>query len=143
MGVPWPSFPSRLDADAARYGTRADEAQRNHGVDYKALSHALRALDQMEELFDTGKIVFPRPQGEKLVRVSEAKYPGPSLSKLSRQASAEVDAKRANALYVGVYDEGFAKKSCLTVMDAEKGGTIRRRGGRNQKNFLRWSMVTM
>lgn len=112
-GVPMAEFSARLDADVARYGTRADEAQRNHGVDYKALSHALRALDQMEELFDTGKIVFPLATREKLVRVKRGEIPWPELEQVILARLAEVDAKRANALYVGVYDEAFAKKILL------------------------------
>ncbi|MDR1658765.1 MAG: nucleotidyltransferase domain-containing protein, partial [Desulfovibrio sp.] len=49
----------RVEADMRRYGARAEEAERNEGLDFKALSHALRALDQMEELLQTGGIVFP------------------------------------------------------------------------------------
>ena len=41
------------------YGGRARLAEQNKGLDYKALSHAVRALIQMEELLIYGKITFP------------------------------------------------------------------------------------
>ena len=46
--------------EAARcYGARAEETQRGEGIDFKTLSHALRALEQMEGLLQTSKIIFP------------------------------------------------------------------------------------
>jgi hypothetical protein len=41
------------------YGKRALEAERNQGVDWKALSHAVRVGREALELFETGRIVFP------------------------------------------------------------------------------------
>ena len=51
--VRMPELIRRVEADMRRYGARAEEAERNEGLDFKALSHALRALDQMEELLQT------------------------------------------------------------------------------------------
>lgn len=44
---------------ASAYGERARKAMELNGQDYKALSHALRAVYEAEELVDTGKITFP------------------------------------------------------------------------------------
>jgi len=41
------------------YGSRAIAAKNNENIDWKALSHALRAAFQLEELYTTGNIVFP------------------------------------------------------------------------------------
>ena len=41
------------------YGKRALEAERNQGVDWKALSHAVRVGREALELLETGRIVFP------------------------------------------------------------------------------------
>jgi hypothetical protein len=41
------------------YGHRALQAERNEGVDWKALSHAVRVGREALELFETGRIVFP------------------------------------------------------------------------------------
>lgn len=45
--VRMPEMIRRVEADMQRYGARAEEAERNERLDFKALSHALRALDQM------------------------------------------------------------------------------------------------
>ena len=41
------------------YGARAKQAEQNKGIDFKAVSHAIRAAMQLEELYTTGKIIFP------------------------------------------------------------------------------------
>lgn len=48
------------------YGRRAQMAETNNGVDWKALMHAVRVGNQSIELFDTGHITFPRPEAEYL-----------------------------------------------------------------------------
>ncbi|HUV84322.1 MAG TPA: hypothetical protein VMV86_01355, partial [Methanosarcinales archaeon] len=42
-----------------RYGDRARLAEKNEGVDWKALSHALRVCYEAQELLSTGKVTFP------------------------------------------------------------------------------------
>ena len=51
------------------YGHRALLAEKNEGVDWKALSHAVRVGRQAEELLDTGHITFPRPERERLLAI--------------------------------------------------------------------------
>jgi hypothetical protein len=41
------------------YGHRAKLAEQNQGVDWKALSHSLRAAYQLQSIFNEGDIVFP------------------------------------------------------------------------------------
>lgn len=41
------------------YGTRAEEARRNEGIDWKAISHAMRAADEVEQILVNGEIRFP------------------------------------------------------------------------------------
>lgn len=53
----------------AEYGHRALEAEKNQGVDWKALSHAVRIAEQGIELLDTGKITFPRPNRHHLMDI--------------------------------------------------------------------------
>jgi predicted nucleotidyltransferase len=43
----------------ASYGDRTAAAERQHGVDWKALSHAVRVGREAIELFTTGRLVFP------------------------------------------------------------------------------------
>jgi len=52
-------FCKRIEKDYRKYGSRARKAEKNEGIDWKALSHAVRALFQMEKLIDEGYILYP------------------------------------------------------------------------------------
>lgn len=51
------------------YGKRALMAEKNEGIDWKALSHAIRVNSEAKELLETSKITFPRPDRELLLAV--------------------------------------------------------------------------
>jgi hypothetical protein len=51
------------------YGSRALKAEKNEGIDWKALSHAVRVNNQGIELLNTGHITFPRPDRELLLSI--------------------------------------------------------------------------
>lgn len=119
-------FLSRLDVEISNYGTRAEDALKNRGVDYKALSHALRALDQMEELFDIGRIVFPLKNRDKIMRVKSGEIPWTELEPIILEKIEKVAHKHNNARYVGHYDKKLAEQillSCygLRIMPASAG----------------------
>lgn len=60
------------------YGHRALAAERNEGVDWKALSHAVRIARQAIELLKTGEVQFPRPDAKDLlaIKLGERPYQG-------------------------------------------------------------------
>lgn len=51
------------------YGARAHKAHLAGGVDWKALSHAVRVNHEALELLRTGRITFPRPERELLLKI--------------------------------------------------------------------------
>lgn len=55
----------------ATYGTRAKEAAENKGIDWKAISHALRAAYQTKEILIEGKITYPLKQATILREIKE------------------------------------------------------------------------
>jgi hypothetical protein len=110
----------RVEADMRRYGARAEEAERNEGLDCKALSHALRALDQMEELLQTGKIVFPLRSRVELIAVKEGRYPWREIEPRILERLEAVDALRQSAPFTGVYDAAFAEACVLACYDGNK-----------------------
>lgn len=57
------------------YGHRARQAESNQGVDWKALSHAVRVARQAIELLQTGAVVFPRPEAEHLLAIKLGQLP--------------------------------------------------------------------
>ena len=116
--VRMPELIRRVEADMLRYGARAEEAQRNEGLDFKALSHALRALEQMEELLQTGKIIFPLKNRKELIDVKEGKYSWRKLEPRILQRLETVDAMREQSAFAGMYDAGFAEeciRACYNI----------------------------
>jgi hypothetical protein len=57
------------------YGSRALQAERNEGVDWKALSHAVRVGREAVELYETGAIVFPLRCADRLLRIKRGVLP--------------------------------------------------------------------
>lgn len=51
------------------YGNRAKKAHLAGGIDWKALSHAVRVNSEALELLSTGRITFPRPDREMLLNI--------------------------------------------------------------------------
>lgn len=58
----------------ADYGHRAEQAKTNQGVDWKALSHAVRVGEQAIEYLTTGFMTFPRPNADHLCRIKTGEY---------------------------------------------------------------------
>lgn len=53
------------------YGERSKLAEKNKGIDWKAISHAIRAAGQLIELFTYNTITFPRPEADLLIKVKK------------------------------------------------------------------------
>lgn len=51
------------------YGHRAKLAEKNSGIDWKAVSHAVRAALQVRELLTRGTITFPLPEAETVMAI--------------------------------------------------------------------------
>jgi hypothetical protein len=51
------------------YGERALQAERNEGIDWKALSHAVRVGREALELLKTGRITFPLPCAAEILKI--------------------------------------------------------------------------
>lgn len=57
------------------YGKRTEIAMESGGIDWKALSHAVRVVDQLNELLETGFIHFPLKNAEYIKKVKYAEIP--------------------------------------------------------------------
>ena len=58
------------------YGARAEKAAKNEGIDWKAVSHAIRAAYQLKEILEDGTITFPLKEADyvKQVKTGELDY---------------------------------------------------------------------
>ena len=59
----------RLELMFASYGARALKAERNEGVDHKAVSHAIRAGCQMRDIFSKGSFKYPLDETDFILKV--------------------------------------------------------------------------
>ena len=57
----------------SHYSQRTIDAAKNEGIDWKALSHAVRVGHQALEFLKTGQITFPRPEAQHLLAIKSAK----------------------------------------------------------------------
>jgi len=100
-----PYFASLKDARAiyarvlGEYGIRALQAERDEGVDWKALSHAVRVGTEAIELLTTGNITFPLPNAAHVLAIKTGR-------RHYREVSEEIE-----ALLAGVEDA--AERSSL------------------------------
>jgi predicted nucleotidyltransferase len=64
------------------YGNRARLAEKNEGVDFKALYHSVRVGREAYELLTTGHITFPRPEAELLLKIRKGELPYAEIAEL-------------------------------------------------------------
>ena len=71
----------------AEVGARALKAERNEGIDWKAMSHALRAAEQVRQILVEGTIVFPLHNAKflKQVKAGELGYSSIVAPELERR----------------------------------------------------------
>ena len=75
------------------YGHRSLAAEKNEGIDWKAMSHAVRVGNQAIELLQTGVITFPRPEAEFLLRIKKGEIPYAVIGELLEQLLVKVEEK--------------------------------------------------
>lgn len=64
----------RCEKQAAKYGSRSHKARAASGSDWKAISHALRVIDQAIDILNGKILEFPRPLAPFYRDVKEGKY---------------------------------------------------------------------
>lgn len=74
------------------YGQRALQAERNEGVDWKALSHAVRVGREALELLRTGKITFPLPDAAEILSIKSGELPYETVAAAIDQLLIDVEA---------------------------------------------------
>lgn len=110
-------FAQRINRDFERYGERARLAEQDNGVDFKAISHAFRAITQMEQILRLGRITFPLAAADALKAVKRGDVPWKdceanlleSLETLKQlqdnTPSIPADTNLIESFILGLYDE--------------------------------------
>jgi hypothetical protein len=93
---------------ATQYGERARLAADNEGVDWKAMSHALRAAYQVKELLLDGTMTFPRPEAALLYAVKLGNIDFKSVQEELERTMREVEILSERSLLPEEADPKFA-----------------------------------
>ena len=61
----------RIEKMYEGYGDRARQAERNEGVDWKAVSHAFRAAYQAKEIYENGTVTYPLIKRDLILKIKQ------------------------------------------------------------------------
>jgi predicted nucleotidyltransferase len=89
------------------YGQRALQAERSEGVDWKALSHAVRVGREALELFETGRISFPLPYASEILSIKRGERPYEAVAETIEGLLVSVEAAAATSSLPEEPDQGF------------------------------------
>ncbi|MGL4521336.1 MAG: DNA polymerase beta superfamily protein [Bacilli bacterium] len=104
------------------YGERARKAEANEGIDWKALSHAMRGGYQLQEIFKTGDLVYPLKDRETILKVKLGQLPFKDVQELLNDVVNDVESLIAVAKRNGFQstpDLEFWDKFCDDVYSDE------------------------
>ncbi len=107
-------FMRRLNLELSRYGQRAADAESNNGIDWKAISHAVRAIRQSEELLVSGRITFPLACREELKRIKTGQVSWEEAECIILNGLASLEEIRASSPYSVKPDEGSSRSVILS-----------------------------
>jgi RNA repair pathway DNA polymerase beta family len=89
------------------YGQRALQAERSEGIDWKALSHAVRVGREALELFQTGRISFPLPYAAEILSIKRGERPYQAVAETIEGLLVAVEAAAATSSLPEEPDQGF------------------------------------
>ncbi|UIW12432.1 MAG: hypothetical protein [Enterobacter phage ENC20] len=89
------------------YGERARQAEANNGIDWKALSHALRGGMQLIQIYKDGDIVYPLPESDLLKSVKGGNVPFATVQEKLEEVMGEVERLAAISTYPKEVDREF------------------------------------
>ena len=95
------------------YGDRARQAERNEGIDWKALMHAVRVCYEATELLRTGNITFPRPERDLLLQIRKGELPYKIVAKIIEDGLEELEVIKESSKLPDKPDKEFAEKFIL------------------------------
>lgn len=91
------------------FGQRALLAEKNEGIDWKALMHAVRVASEAKELLLSGVVTFPRPERALLLRIRKGELPYEEVASLIEGGVDELEQAKVKSALPAVPDRGFAE----------------------------------
>lgn len=84
-------FKQKIQIEWEKYGERARLAEKNEGVDWKAMHHAIRGGQQLREIYETGDLLYPLKEKEYLKDIKAGKIDFKEISEYLEELVADVD----------------------------------------------------
>ncbi len=116
----------RLHAMLKGHSERIGEAREGRGVDWKALSHGLRAIRQQEELLDEGTLRFPLGFRGEVLAVKTAQHGFDAVEAMLTQGLARLKALREGSRFTGTYDPAYARSAVAAVREGMPAAPVQR-----------------
>jgi hypothetical protein len=101
------------------YGARALAAERNEGVDWKALSHAVRVGGEALELMSTGWITFPLPNAAHVLSIKLGEVSYAAVAEEIEDLLERVEAAQATSILPETPDHAFIDEIVQRVYRSE------------------------
>lgn len=89
------------------YGKRAQLARTNEGVDWKALSHAVRVANEALELLATAHVTFPLPNAAHVLAIKRGELPYDEVASEVEQLLVKVESASENSTLRDEADQEF------------------------------------
>ena len=108
-------FSERIEEMEKQFGHRTRDASK--GIDYKALSHAVRVINEVEELLDDAFISFPLKNRKYITAIKEGKIELDEVMEYINQKLDIVQEKLDNSNLPDKSDEEFIDKLTLDLVE--------------------------
>jgi hypothetical protein len=108
-------FFRRVSSAWQEYGHRARKAMESDGIDWKAISHCMRAIYQTQELLEHGIINYPLKNANTILQIKKGHVAWPAVEatiEFGLEVIENMDVK-----FNGVWDQEFVDNSVLTIHD--------------------------
>lgn len=92
------------------YGQRALLAEKNEGVDWKAMMHATRVCREAEELLLTHTITYPRPEAALLLQIRKGELPYRQVAELLETGLERLEECQRLSMLPDAPDRAFAEE---------------------------------
>ena len=96
-------FYERVSKEEKKFGWRTEQAMGNGGIDWKALSHAVRVIHQCDQLYNEGTITFPLKQREEILKIKQGEYGFDEVSDVIINGLNKIDKLKENSKYSQLY----------------------------------------
>lgn len=101
LNITLEEFYNRMCKEESKFGWRTRES--SNGIDWKALSHAVRVAMQSRQLYEEGQVTFPLYGREMILQVKQGEFDFEYVSNLILDGLEEVEKAKQNSVHCGSY----------------------------------------